>query len=74
MQKPHLSQGFWDHGKRRVSDSTTTLVGLIDVLRNYRIKFEWWIGLMLVVPASRNAGLGSQIQGAFERYAFKCGA
>lgn len=57
-----------------VFDSNNTLVPLLDVLRDYRIEFEWWIGLMLVVPASRNAGLGTQIHGAFESYAFNCGA
>jgi GNAT superfamily N-acetyltransferase len=56
-----------------VFDSDGTLVSLIDVLRDYRLKFEWWIGLMLVAPAFRNVGLGRQIHGAFESYAFKCG-
>jgi GNAT superfamily N-acetyltransferase len=49
------------------------LISLIDVLRDYRLKFEWWIGLMLVAPAFRNVGLGRQILVAFESYAFKCG-
>ena len=57
-----------------VFDSDSTLVGLIDALRNYRIEFEWWIGLMLVAPALRNAGLGMQIHDAFENYASRCGA
>ena len=57
-----------------IFDSDCTLVGLIDALRNYRIEFEWWIGLMLVAPASRNTGLGRQIHDAFENYASTCGA
>lgn len=50
------------------------LLGLIDALGNYRMEFDWWIGLMLLAPASRNAGLGSKIHGAFENYAVTCGA
>jgi GNAT superfamily N-acetyltransferase len=57
-----------------VFDTDSTLVSLIDVLRNYRAEFEWWIGLMLVAPASRKTGLGRQIHDAFEDYASKCGA
>jgi GNAT superfamily N-acetyltransferase len=57
-----------------VFDSDCTFVSVIDALRNYRIEFEWWIGLMLVAPASRNAGLGSRIHDAFENHASACGA
>jgi hypothetical protein len=28
------------------------LVGVIDVLRNYRIGGDWWIGLILLAPVS----------------------
>jgi hypothetical protein len=57
-----------------VFDSNNEIVGLLDVLRDYRIKFEWWIGLMLLVSSSRTAGLGRRIHDAFESYAFRCGA
>ena len=57
-----------------VFDANHTLVGLLDVQRDYRIKFEWWIGLMLLNPASRRTGLGTRIHKAFETYALKCGA
>jgi GNAT superfamily N-acetyltransferase len=57
-----------------VFDSNNQMVGLLDVLRNYRVKFEWWIGLMLIIPLSRKAGLGTQIHNSFEEYASRCGA
>ena len=57
-----------------VFDSNNEMVGLLDVLRDYRIKFEWWIGLMLLVPSSRKAGLARRIHDAFESYAFRSGA
>jgi RimJ/RimL family protein N-acetyltransferase len=57
-----------------VFDSDNTLIGLIDVLRHYRTECQWWIGLMLLIPGSRNAGLGTQIHGAFANYASECGA
>jgi GNAT superfamily N-acetyltransferase len=46
-----------------------TLVGLLEVLRDYRMRSEWWISLMLLAPPSRKSGLGTQIHDAFESYA-----
>ena len=55
-------------------DSNGALAGLIDTLRNYRVDFDWWISLIVLAPALRNAGLGSALYGAFENYALKSGA
>ena len=57
-----------------VFNANHRLVGLLDVQRDYRIKFEWWIGLMLLNPTSRRTGLGTRIHEAFETYALKHGA
>jgi RimJ/RimL family protein N-acetyltransferase len=54
-----------------VFDSDNTL---IDGLHHYRAECQRWIGLMLLAPGSRNAGLGTQIHGAFANYASECGA
>ncbi|HLP27076.1 MAG TPA: GNAT family N-acetyltransferase [Candidatus Didemnitutus sp.] len=42
-------------------DSTGLLVAVCDLLRNYPLPREWWIGLLMIDPNHRGTGLGSQI-------------
>jgi len=49
------------------------LVGLMDVLRDYRAGSEWYIGFMLLAPNFRGQGFGSEIHSAFVGYARSAG-
>lgn len=40
---------------------TGLLVAICDLLRNYPSAGEWWIGLLMIDPEYRSAGLGTQI-------------
>ncbi|MBK6761034.1 MAG: GNAT family N-acetyltransferase [Ignavibacteria bacterium] len=42
-------------------DETGLLVAICDLLRNYPSTGEWWIGLLMIDPKYRSAGLGTQI-------------
>ncbi|MBK7032054.1 MAG: GNAT family N-acetyltransferase [Ignavibacteria bacterium] len=42
-------------------DETGLLVAICDLLRNYPSAGEWWIGLLMIDPKYRSAGLGTQI-------------
>ena len=42
-------------------DETGLLVAICDLLRNYPSAGEWWIGLLMIDPKYRGAGLGTQI-------------
>lgn len=44
------------------------LSALADVIKNYPCQDCWWIGLLLVTPAERRAGLGSRIYHALEKW------
>lgn len=37
------------------------LIGFLDLMRDYPAEREWWIGLLMLDPAVRGAGLGSRI-------------
>jgi GrpB-like predicted nucleotidyltransferase (UPF0157 family)/GNAT superfamily N-acetyltransferase len=45
------------------------LVGVLDILRDYRISSEWYIGFMLLAPSFRGQGFGSDIHNEFVGYA-----
>jgi GNAT superfamily N-acetyltransferase len=51
-----------------------SLVGLLEVIRNYPGFSDWWIGLLLFDPAYRSQGLGCKTYCAFERWAGENGA
>lgn len=60
-----LLLGVWDLAGR--------LVGLLDVMRDYPEPREWFIGLMLIDPALRGQGVGTDVYRAFEAWAARCG-
>jgi GNAT superfamily N-acetyltransferase len=37
------------------------MVGYLDLIRNHPAEGEWWIGLLMLEPAERGAGLGSRV-------------
>jgi GNAT superfamily N-acetyltransferase len=43
------------------------LVGVLDLIRDYPGEREWWIGLLLLDPEARAAGLGSRVLHEVER-------
>jgi GNAT superfamily N-acetyltransferase len=43
------------------------LVGVLDLIRDYPGEREWWLGLLLLKPDARTAGLGSRILRDVER-------
>jgi GNAT superfamily N-acetyltransferase len=43
------------------------LVGVLDLVRDCPAESEWWLGLLLLAPDARSAGLGSRILGEVER-------
>jgi ribosomal protein S18 acetylase RimI-like enzyme len=61
--------------KLGIRDCDGTLVGLIDVARRYPQPNTWYIGLLLLDPAIRNRGIGTDVvlalrrQAAFDRAA-----
>jgi GNAT superfamily N-acetyltransferase len=44
----------------------SVLVGVIGALRNHRRRGQWYLGLMVLDPRVRNAGLGRMLYRAFE--------
>ena len=43
------------------------LVGVLDLIRDYPGEHEWWLGLFLLDPQARAAGLGSRVLQEVER-------
>jgi RimJ/RimL family protein N-acetyltransferase len=52
-----------------IFDQFGKLVGLIDVLRGYRTRSDWYVGLMLLAPAFQGQGFGTEIHNGFVNYA-----
>jgi GNAT superfamily N-acetyltransferase len=52
-----------------ISATDGSLVGVLDVMRDYPQEGCWWVGLLLLDPSSRNQGLGQQIYQSFEHWA-----
>jgi GNAT superfamily N-acetyltransferase len=42
-------------------ENDSHIIALLDLIRDYKGKNTWWIGLLLISPAMRGKGLGSQI-------------
>jgi len=42
-------------------EKDTRIVAILDVLRDYKTKDSWWIGLLLISPSMRGKGLGRKI-------------
>jgi len=57
-----------------VFDTDEGLVGVLDVVRDYVVKGEWIIGLMLLDPKERGKGLGKSIHDALIVWAKGLGA
>ncbi|MEA4895179.1 MAG: GNAT family N-acetyltransferase [Oscillospiraceae bacterium] len=55
-------------------DPSVKLVGVLDVIRNYKAEGEWTIGLMLLDPAVRGIGLGRTVHSALINWAKGLGA
>ena len=51
-----------------------SLVGVLDVVRDYPTDDCWWVGLLLVEPTLRSRGLGRRIFQAFEQWVGQLGA
>lgn len=49
-------------------DSRRELVGFIDLMRNYPVENDWWIGLLMLAPAARDQGLGSRVYEAAQEW------
>lgn len=45
-------------------DDGGTLFGHLELIRDYPVAEEWWIGLLLLAPSGRSRGLGSEIERA----------
>jgi ribosomal protein S18 acetylase RimI-like enzyme len=50
------------------------LVGVLDSIRDYPGRHDWWLGLLLLDPKYRNKGLGKQVYCAFEGWVSQRGA
>jgi len=51
-----------------------TLLGVVDLVKDFPEKAEWIIGLMLLDPSVRNKGLASATHKVISDYAFEAGA
>jgi ribosomal protein S18 acetylase RimI-like enzyme len=51
-----------------------SLVGIIDMVVDYPVDGEWFIGLLMLSPNYRNLGLGEKIYREFESWALRSGA
>ena len=43
------------------------LVGVLDLIQDFPGEREWWLGLLMIDPAARAAGLGTRLCREFER-------
>jgi GNAT superfamily N-acetyltransferase len=50
------------------------LLGVLDAMRDYPTQNDWWLGLLLLVPAQRSKGLGRRIYHSFEQWVSQQGA
>ena len=44
------------------------LIAVLDLIRDHPAACDWWLGLLLLDPKSRGAGIGSRIYGAAQRW------
>ncbi len=57
-----------------VFDSADTLVGMVDSLVDFPADGEWTMGMLLIDPEHRGAGLGKLVLAEYESWAAQCGA
>ena len=57
-----------------VFDSADTLVGMLDALVDFPVDGEWTMGMLLIDPEHRGAGLGKLVLAEYESWAAQCGA
>ena len=57
-----------------VFDSADTLVGMLDSLVDFPADGEWTMGMLLIDPEHRGAGLGKLVLAEYESWATQCGA
>lgn len=67
-------KGYEDKFVLGVFDAEDMLVGILDVIRDYVIKGEWTIGLMLLDPKQRGKGLGTIVHETLVVWAVELGA
>lgn len=51
-----------------------TLIGIVDIIKNFPTDGEWMMGLMLIQPEERGNGLGKIVHGALVEWAKDLGA
>jgi GNAT superfamily N-acetyltransferase len=51
-----------------LSTEQQDLIGALDVIRDYPVEDDWWVGLLLLDPAYRGKGLGQRVYRAFEQW------
>jgi GNAT superfamily N-acetyltransferase len=67
-------KGYEDKFLLGLYNDAWTLVGLIDAIRDYVEPGRWALGLLLIDPSRRSAGLGREAYEGFERWAAGLGA
>jgi ribosomal protein S18 acetylase RimI-like enzyme len=50
------------------------LIGVLDMVRDYPVQGDWWIGLLLLDPKYRCQSIGQQIYSALEGWVSQHGA
>ncbi|HET7436224.1 MAG TPA: GNAT family N-acetyltransferase [Thermoanaerobaculia bacterium] len=51
-----------------IISSDSAIIGAIDIFRDYPKPNEWWLGLLLLDPATRGRGLGSRVMDALREW------
>jgi GNAT superfamily N-acetyltransferase len=57
-----------------IRSATGELVGVLDLIRDFPAPGEWWLGLLMLDPRERSAGLGGRFYRAAEAWAAERGA
>jgi GNAT superfamily N-acetyltransferase len=57
----HVPDGFTADDLFAFGFARETIDAVVELLRDRRVDGGWWIGLLLVDPSSRNAGVGRRI-------------
>jgi GNAT superfamily N-acetyltransferase len=57
-----------------IRSATGELVGVLDLIRDFPAAGEWWLGLLMLDPKVRSAGLGARFYRAAEAWATERGA
>jgi ribosomal protein S18 acetylase RimI-like enzyme len=54
-------------------DAPGHLIGVLDVIRDYPKRDEWFLGLLMLAPALRRHGLGERVYRRLEEWVRACG-